>query len=638
MARQTAPRPGLAELTADDAVIAAAIGEGHLPSLMAAAAQIAGNTELIDTFKAPLYDLFSDGQGGYDDTTRARISGEISSILRAYRDRGCTMGPALSADALHRLMSFVAGADIPDRYIPYLEEEMEFSGRDERMPDFSRVPAQAKQNFRVLIIGAGMSGLLAAIRLSQAGVPFIIVERNNGVGGTWLVNSYPGCRVDNPNHMYCYSFEPNHDWPQHYSTQPVLEAYFRQVAEKYGIREQVCFETTVEECVYDEQQKLWRARLHSADGNTQTLAVNAVITATGQLREPKLPDIKGVGSFKGPAFHSARWDHSVDLTGKRVAVIGTGASAFQFVPEIASRVGALKVFQRTPPWLGPAPNYHDDVARGQKFLLKHMPFYAQWYRFWIFWMMTDGILPLVKRDRTWTSRTDSVSAENDMLRELLTQYMLAQVADRQDLAAAVIPNYPMGGKRSVRDNGVWLSTLKRDNVELISDPIVEIVPQGLTTRSGRHVEVDVLIYGTGFQASEFLAPMRVKGRGGVDLHKMWDGDPRAYLGITVPGFPNFFMMYGPNTNIVVNGSIIFFSECEMRYIASCIATMLERGSAALEVKKAGSRCLQREDRSRQSGDGVGSTSGVELVQERQGAGDTELAVSARRLLAGDAAC
>ncbi|MGC8535700.1 MAG: flavin-containing monooxygenase [Rhizomicrobium sp.] len=585
MAQQTAPKAGLADLTADEAVIAAAIGDGHLPSLMAAAAQIAGNVDLIDAFKAPLYDFFGDGQGGYDDATRARISAEILSILCAYRDRGCTMGPALSAEALHRLMSFVAGAEIPDRYIPYLEEEMEFSGYDERMPDFSQVPAQAKENFRVLIIGAGMSGLLAAIRLSQAGIPFIIVERNKDVGGTWLVNSYPGCRVDNPNHMYCYSFAPNHDWPQHYSTQPVLEAYFRQVSEKYGIREQVRFETTVEECVYDEQQKLWRARLHGADGNTQMLAVNAVITATGQLREPKLPDIKGVGSFKGPAFHSARWDHSVDLTGKRVAVIGTGASAFQFVPEIAPRVGALKVFQRTPPWLGPTPNYHDDVAQGQKFLLKHVPFYAQWYRFWIFWMLTDGILPMVKRDPSWTSRTDSVSAENDMLRELLTQYMQAQVADRQDLAAAVIPNYPMGGKRSVRDNGVWLSTLKRDNVELITDPIAEIVPQGLITRSGRHVDVDVLIYGTGFQASEFLAPMRVKGRGGVDLHQMWDGDPRAYLGITVPGFPNFFMMYGPNTNIVVNGSIIFFSECEMRYIASCIATMLERGSAALEVKK-----------------------------------------------------
>jgi 4-hydroxyacetophenone monooxygenase len=269
MAQQTAPSAGLAELTADDAAIAAAIGDGHLPSLMAAAAQIAGSLALIDAFKAPLYDFFGDGQGGYDETTRARISAEIHAILCAYRDRGCTMGPALSASELHRLMSFVAGAEIPDRYIPYLEEEMEFSGRDERMPDFSKVPAQDKENFRVLIIGAGMSGLLAAIRLSQAGVRFTIVERNKDVGGTWLVNSYPGCRVDNPNHMYCYSFEPNHDWPQHYSTQPVLEAYFRQVSEKYGIRKKVRFETTVEECVYDEQQKLWRAHLINADGSTE---------------------------------------------------------------------------------------------------------------------------------------------------------------------------------------------------------------------------------------------------------------------------------------------------------------------------------------------------------------------------------
>ena len=586
MSDSAIPETKTAPITEDDAAIAKAIEDAHLPSLIAAAAHLSGDMSLLRTGAKPAYDFFGDGQGGFTPEQVVQFRATILDRLKAYRDGGSKPAAAPEETALHEMMSFVAGAEVPDRYVPFLEEEMEFHGRDERAPEWgARVPADVKKNFKVLIVGAGMSGILAAIRLKQAGVPFVIVDKNKDVAGTWYVNTYPGCRVDNPNHMYCYSFEPNHDWPQHYSTQPVLDAYFKGVAEKYGIRDVVRFETGVDECVYDESRALWNCQLTGSGGKRETVTVNAVITAVGQLREPKLPDIPGVDSFKGPSFHSARWDHGVDLAGKRVAVIGTGASAFQFVPAIAPEVGKLFVFQRTPPWLGPTPDYHQDVGEGQKWLLKHVPYYAQWYRLWIFWMLTDGILPFVKRDPNWTSRTDSVSAENDMLREMLTQYMQAQVADRQDLKDAVVPDYPMGGKRSVRDNGVWLSALKRDNVELVTDPIAEITAKGLRTKSGRDIEVDVIIYGTGFRASHFLEPMRFKGKGGQDLHEMWDGDARAYLGITVPNFPNLFMMYGPNTNIVVNGSIIFFSECEMRYIMGCLDLLLEKGHAAMEVKK-----------------------------------------------------
>ena len=204
----------------------------------------------------PVYDFFGDGQGGFTPEQAEKFRAQILEALKAYRDRGCTLGPAPDEKTLREMMTFVAGAEIPERYIPYLEEEMEFGGRDERAPDWgANVPDAVKKNFTVLIVGAGMSGILAAIRLQQAGVPFVIVDRNKDVAGTWLVNTYPGCRVDNPNHMYCYSFEPNHDWPQHYSTQPVLDSYFRGVAEKYGIREQVRFETDVTECVYDEKTR-----------------------------------------------------------------------------------------------------------------------------------------------------------------------------------------------------------------------------------------------------------------------------------------------------------------------------------------------------------------------------------------------
>jgi 4-hydroxyacetophenone monooxygenase len=310
-----------------------------------------------------------------------------------------------------------------------------------------------------------------------------------------------------------------------------------------------------------------------------------VITAVGQLSRPRLPDIKGIESFKGQSFHSATWDHSVDLKGKRVAVIGTGASAFQFVPEIAPVVGHLTVFQRNAPWLGPTPNYHDKVSDGKKWLLKHVPSYAKWYRFWLWWMLTDGIYEFVKSDPDWTARKDSVGAQNDMLREMLSQYTISQLEGRPDLQAAAVPSYPPGGKRSVRDNGVWLAALKRPNVETVTDGIAEITPTGLKTRDGRTFDVDVIIYGTGFTASQFLEPMKFKGKGGVDLHEQWNGDARAYLGITVPNFPNLFIMYGPNTNIVVNGSIIFFSECEIRYIQGLIELLLKSNASAIEVKK-----------------------------------------------------
>jgi 4-hydroxyacetophenone monooxygenase len=438
----------------------------------------------------------------------------------------------------------------------------------------------------VLIVGAGMSGILAAIHLRKAGIPFTIVEKNPDVGGTWFENTYPGCRVDNPNHMYSYSFAPNHDWPHHYSTRDALLAYFRDVADKNGVRELVRFNTEVVECAYDEHRHRWVSRLRTSDGSITLIESNAVITAVGQLNRPKLPDIKGLGSFAGPSFHSAQWDHSIDLKARRVLVIGTGASAFQFVPAIAPEVDAMYVFQRTPPWLAATPNYHDEVPPGQKWLLKHMPWYAQWYRFWLFWMLTDGLLPYVSVDSEWNGPEGAVSAANAHLRGFLTEYVRTQTGDDDDLFRKAVPAYPFGGKRALRDNGVWLGALKRPNVHLIDEPIAEITSQGVRTQSGRQYAGDVLIYGTGFQANRFLAPMAIMGRNGRHLEAEWNGDARAYLGITVPGYPNFFMMYGPNTNIVVNGSIIFFSECEIRYIVRCIELLLRNGDAALEPKPA----------------------------------------------------
>jgi 4-hydroxyacetophenone monooxygenase len=561
-----------------------ALKDAHIPSLMMALVHLTGDASFLTDDMKPVYDFFGDGQGGLSAEKQQWVRERATAAMLGYLAGG-KLPPPPDADTIRTMMNFIAGTAIPDRYIPFLREELGIAVEDTRQPKWDTPKLkEAAAKMKVVIIGAGLSGILSAIRLQQAGVPFEIVEKNPDVGGTWFENAYPGCRVDNPNHMYSFSFEPNHDWPYHFSTQDVLHDYFRRMADKYGLRRHIRFETTVSEAAFDEETSTWNVRIRDKTGKEETLRASAVISAVGQLNQPKMPDIKGVGTFAGPAFHTARWRHDVDLAGKRVAMIGTGATAFQVIPEIAPKVGKLLVFQRSAPWLGPTPNYHDKVSDGKKWLLEHVPYYDKWYRFWLFWTLTDGILDAVAVDPSWNDTSRAVSPMNEMLRTLLIEKMREQIPDRPDLLEKVTPDYPFGSKRSVRDNGVYLAALARENVELVTTGIEEIAPKGIRTKDGVLHEVDVIIYGTGFHASDFLRTYRVVGRGGVELHERWKGDARAYLGMTVPGFPNFFTIYGPNTNIVVNGSIIFFSEASVRYIVNCLKLLAETGASTMEVR------------------------------------------------------
>lgn len=561
-----------------------ALKDAHIPSLMMSLVHLTGDASFLTPDMKPVYDFFGDGQGGLSPEKQQWVRDRAKRAMLDYLD-GEKLPPSPDSATIGRMMDFIAGADIPDRYLPFLREELGIAVEDTRAPRWD-TPAlkDAAAKMKVVVIGAGLSGILSAIRLQQAGVAFEIVEKNPDVGGTWLENAYPGCRVDNPNHMYSFSFEPNHAWPNHFSTQDVLLDYFRRIADKYGLRKHIRFETQVTEARFDEKTSQWKVKIRDKNGGEQTLAANAVISAVGQLNQPKLPEIEGRDSFAGPAFHTARWRHDVDLKGKRVAVIGTGATAFQVIPEIAPKAERLFVFQRSAPWLGPTPNYHDKVSDGKKWLLEHVPFYDKWYRFWLFWTLTDGILDAVTVDPAWNDASRSVSPMNEMLRTMLIEKMREQIPGRPDLLEKVTPDYPFGSKRSVRDNGVYLAALARSNVDLVTTPIAQITPRGIRTKDGAEREVDVIVYGTGFYASDFLRTYRVVGRGGVELHERWKGDARAYLGMTVPGFPNFFTIYGPNTNIVVNGSIIFFSEASVRYIVNCLKLLAGTGAKAMEVR------------------------------------------------------
>ena len=565
-----------------DEEIREALQSADLPALLPALAYITGDLSLLrdDVRIDPA--LISEEQAGLTAEQQTGIREVALKALIRFRDSG---NRPVDADGnLQQIVEYMAGGLAMDDYMPMMAEELALHGDDRRAPSWHMSDIAPARDFTVAIVGSGMSGIIAGYRLEQAGVPYVIFDKNPDVGGTWLENTYPGCRVDIPNHYYSYSFAQRDDWPQFYSPQAELHRYFRQCVDDFGIRDHIRLDTEVTSIEYDDDSAQWTLCLDGPGGES-TFTANAVISAVGQLNRPQFPAIEGRDSFAGVTFHSAEWDHDVDLAGKRVAVVGTGCSAAQFVPIIAGQVGSLEIFQRTPNWMFPSPTYHDSVPDGFQWLLGHVPSYRQWYRFWLFWRGAETLRPIAEVDPEWPDQSRSVSELNDVMREQLTEAIAAQYTDRPDLLEKVIPRYPPAAKRIIVDNGVWGEALHRDNVTLTTTHIERIGPQGIVTADGQLHEVDVIIYATGFQPSRFLTPMKVVGRDGVDLHGQWDGDARAYLGTTVPGFPNFFLLYGPNTNIVVNGSIIWFSECEVRYVLDLLRLVLAGEHRGLDVRK-----------------------------------------------------
>lgn len=575
-----------APITEDDATLAKMLESASIPALMVSLVHVTNDVEILRGPIRPHKAVLGDVQGGITDEDKAEVRAEALEILAAYRDRGCALPPQPSEECVLEMMNFLVGEEVPRDYVPMMLEEMALDGEDARAARWDEaLPAAARRAFHVLVIGAGMSGLLAAIRLEEAGVAYTVVEKNGSVGGTWHENTYPGCRVDIANHFYSYSFEPNPDWSQFYSQRKELHEYFERCAKTYGVLPHIRFRTEVVSAVYDERERLWVVTLRGTDGAEQRVRANVVISAVGQLNRPKIPEIAGRERFEGPAFHSARWEHEHDLRGKRVAVIGTGASALQLVPEVGKVAGQLYVFQRSPAWMFPNPSYHRKVSEGMKWLLRRVPYYARWYRFLLFWPGSDGLLPALVRDPQWPHQERSINELNEQQRILFTGYLEQQVGDDPELLEKVTPRYPPFGKRMLQDDGSWLSTLKRDNVELVTDAIEEIAPDAIVTVDGVRRPVDVIVYATGFHANKFLWPMTFVGRGGADLAEVWGEKPRAYLGIAVPDFPNLFCLYGPGTNLAHAGSIIFHSECQVRYIMGCIKMLLENGLAAMDCKR-----------------------------------------------------
>jgi 4-hydroxyacetophenone monooxygenase len=571
-------------IVGDDDAIAAAVAEAEIPALLAALALVTGDlTILREDLRPPQNPIGAtiEPQGGMSAAAQALARSIAVRKLIEFRDRGSTVTHASTPDALNTIMRFLTN-NAADEYIPLLRHELGLP-EDMGKPRWHKDEVAPETDFKVVIVGAGISGLAAAHRFRQAGVSFIVLEKNPEVGGTWWENTYPGCRLDTPNYAYSFSFAQKPDWPQQFSRQPVIRDYLIGVSQDFSLRDQVRFSTEVVSAEFNDVSALWTVTTRQEDGTVNRFSANAVVTAVGQLNRPSYPAIKGRESFAGQSFHSSDWDHSVDLADKRVAVIGTGASAYQIVPSIVSTTGVLKVFQRNAPWLLPTATYHHDIRPGLHWLFRHLPFYARWYRFWQFWIAAEGRLPFVKVDPEW-NKPGSVSAPNEQLRQDLLRYLETQFSDRPDLLEKTTPNYPPGAKRLLRDNGSWASALKQPHVSLITETIAEITPDGIRTQDGIEHLFDVIVYATGFTASDFLTPMIIKGNGGIDLQEQWDGDARAYLGVTIPNFPNLFVIYGPTSGVVVNGSVVFISECGAEYILECFHQILESGIRTLEIK------------------------------------------------------
>jgi len=571
----------------DDEAIAAALEDVSIPALLCSLVHMTGDPSWVRDRKLPALPTSADFEGGLDEEERAAIRVAALPAIAAYRDGGCHPVP-LDEGLLLELMSFVAGRPLEGRLASMLFEDMQFDGADSRAITWGdELPDDVKAASPVVVIGCGESGILAGIRLQQAGLPFTIVDKNEGPGGTWWENRYPGARVDVGSHQYCYSFEPGHHWSEYYCRQPELRDYFAEVLDKYDLRRRTRFGTTVTAVTWDEPSSQWRVDVVGPQGTAETLEARFVISAVGSLNLPRYPDIPGMDTFAGPTFHSSRWPHDLDIAGTRFALLGAGASGFQIAPTIAEEVAELTIYQRTAQWMFPNPVYRTTVPEGDRWALRHLPFYARWFRFVMGYAgIAAGTRPYrIDPDYPGEADGSAINEGNAMRREQLEGWIRTNLEGRPDLIEKSIPDYPASGKRILQDDGYWLRALRRPNVELVRTAIERIVPEGVVTVDGTLREADVLCYATGFKHNDFLAPMEVVGRDGRTLREQWGDEPTAYLGITVPGFPNLFCMYGPGTNLAHSASLFFHSEYQASYALEAIRVVLTRGARTIEVRQ-----------------------------------------------------
>jgi len=568
-------------LEASDAVIEDAIGYAHPMVLRGILYQLTGDPELEDI------SLTTALRGYYEYYTPAKevdvvaIRRKAVDFLKRYRDSGAgpiDIGPR---ERLPISLALMFGQPVASEHEDFFIQDLAIDPwarglKWQQTPDPKRLA-----DFSVTVIGAGLGGLNAAAQLKKAGIRHTVIEKNAGVGGTWYENRYPGARVDTPSRSYTNVFGVDFNYPNPYCEWTENERYFNWVADEFGVRENITFNTEVRSLVWDEDESMWTITMDGPDGRYVTRS-NAVITAVGFLSRPNIPDLPGASQFEGLSWHTARWPQGMDLSGKRVAVIGTGCTGYQMIPELAREAAHLTVFQRTPQWVFPVPGYTEPFPPQISWLDRNLPFHTNFMR-------------AQSANTAWFTKLTTIDPEfddphacnamNKMARDVCVNFLNDKIAD-PELAKIMTPKHPVWSARAVvvdPQYGIF-DAIQRDNTTLVTSGIKQINARGIEDQDGIQHDADIIVYATGFRAADYFYPMEIRGRGGMTVGELWGQDgPKAYRGCMMPGFPNFWSIYGPNTNGGLGAAA--FHEMIALFAMKCIEQMFLTGKTTVEVKK-----------------------------------------------------
>ena len=559
--------------TVDAAFIRRAVEASDLAALRAALYQASGDPELAEL--GPVASLSPEDH--------ARLVSRAAHLLETELD-GYTLHVP-SDEELRRLMDLVLGVPTIDGHFEIRRKFLAF----ETYPflyDRPNNAAEIPEGFEVAIIGAGFSGIAMAVQLDRLGIPYVIYERRSEIGGTWSIHKYPDIRVDTLSITYEFSFEDQYPWNEYFARGEEVRGYLEFIAKKYGVFDRIRFEHDLEDATFNEDRSIWHLKLRRAGGAREEHEVKAVVSAAGLFSTPKLPDILGADEFEGTILHPTQWSSEYDLRGKRVAVIGNGSTGVQLVAPIAEEALRLHVFQRTPQWISPRPNYGRPIEPEVQWLFDNVPGYWNWCRYTsiigLFTWHEDFLIP----DPEWERQGGHITRQSEALRDFLIEYIREQTDGRSDLIEKLIPDYAPMVRRPVVDNG-WYKALTRENVELVTDGIARLTKTGIETVDGKHRDVDIIVFATGFDVEKYLWPAEYHGENGANLRKFWsESSPRAYLGMLVPHFPNLFIMYGPNSQPVSGGvSLPSWFQIWAAYVGQCLTTMIEGGYSTVAVSE-----------------------------------------------------
>jgi 4-hydroxyacetophenone monooxygenase len=572
-------------LEATDDVIADAVVYADPMVLRGVLYQLTGDSELktieLKTVQSGFFQVAAVARDEDIDLLREKA---VAFLIR-YRDRGEDAIAPGTEERLETSMSLAVGQEVPPAQMELWLAEL---GLDPwaRSLKWSAPPSTHRlEAFSVTVIGAGMGGLNAAIQLKRAGIPFTVLEKNDGVGGTWYENRYPGARVDTPSRSYTHIFGVDFPYPYSFCPWTENQKYLDWVADTFEVRDDVVFNTEVRSLTWDEDSAMWEIVADGPDGRT-LLRSNAVITAVGFLNRPNVPEVEGLDEFEGEWWHTARWPDGVDLTGKRVAVVGTGCTGYQMIPELALEAAHVTVFQRTPQWIFESPGYTAPLPPQVNWLDRNLPLHTNFMRFRICFRHASSAKgsDIADIDPNFNDPY-SVSAGNKVVRDACIAALQRKLGD-PELVAKMTPPHPVFSARPVLVDPEYsiLDAIQRDNVTLVSSGLRRVVSTGVEADDGSQYDVDVIVFATGFHATEYLFPMSVRGRGGLTTEKLWEKDgPRAYLGCMVPEFPNMWLIYGPNTN---GGLLVAsFHEMTMQYALKCMEKLILDDMRTIEVKE-----------------------------------------------------